>query len=116
MTVFVDVDDDRAFPTEEEIAKARSDDDWNAQVYVVRHEDQHEEVTDGYLDHVKDGLQDMTPAPEAGLSSLVSLGKGGSRVLGYLRALIAYVYYATFQEGLSQHFQTFVQHRHQEYG
>ena len=61
MAVFVRVSYDRPFPSEQEVADARTQSDGDAQPHVECHEDEHEEVTDDNLDDVEHGLEQMGP-------------------------------------------------------
>lgn len=79
MAVFVDVHDNRPLPTEQEVSGAGSDDDRDAEINVVRHEDQHQEVADGDLDHVKKSLQEMGPAQETGPEETMHTRKNNVR-------------------------------------
>jgi hypothetical protein len=56
MTMLVYIDNYRFPPSKQEVSDAGSEDDAEAQPDVVRHEDQHEAVTDEHLNHVKHGL------------------------------------------------------------
>ena len=57
MTMFIDIDHCRASPRKQEVPTPRSQRDGEAEVDVVGHEDEHEEVADDDLDDVKEGLQ-----------------------------------------------------------
>ena len=53
MTMFVDVHDNRSVPAEQEVTCSCSESHRDAEIHIVRHEDEHKEVTDDDLDHVK---------------------------------------------------------------
>ena len=52
VTMFVDIDDDGAFPSEAEVSGAGTESDSETEPDVVSHEDEHEEIAD-------DDLQDV---------------------------------------------------------
>ncbi len=56
MTMFIDIDDNCTFPTEEEVACASSQSNGQAQPDIVRHKDEHQEVADDHLQNVQDCL------------------------------------------------------------
>lgn len=62
MAVLCDVHHHCLFPAEEEVPGARSCSHGNAQVPVVGHEDQHEEVADHHLDDVQHSLKQVGQA------------------------------------------------------
>lgn len=62
MTVFCNVHHDCLLPAEQEVTHAGSQGHGYAQVAVVGHEHQHEEVTDHHLDDVKYRLQKVCQA------------------------------------------------------
>ena len=51
----------RHYPTKEEISCSTSNNNWDAQPGIKRHEHKHKEISDKHLNHVKDGLYKMTP-------------------------------------------------------
>lgn len=59
MTVFCNIHHYRLLPAEQEVAEAGAHRHCYAQVTVVRHEHQHEEVTDHHLDDVKKRLEEV---------------------------------------------------------
>lgn len=56
MAVLRYVNDHRLPPAEQEVAHAGASCHGNAQVTVVSHEDEHQEVADDHLDNVQQGL------------------------------------------------------------
>lgn len=62
MAVLRDVHHNRLLPAEEEIARPGPRRHSDAEISVVRHEDEHEEVTDHDLDDVQNGLQEVREA------------------------------------------------------
>lgn len=62
MAVLRDIHHNGLFPAEEEIARPCPCGHRDAEVPVVRHEDEHEEVTDHDLDDVQHGLQEVREA------------------------------------------------------
>lgn len=52
MAMFVYIDDYRFTPTKQEVANTRTYDDGKTKPHVVRHENQHEAITDEDLNHV----------------------------------------------------------------
>lgn len=65
MTVVSDIDDDGFLPAKQEVASASAERDGYTQPHVVRHEDQHEEVTDDHLYNVQQCLEAVTQAQHA---------------------------------------------------
>ena len=61
MTVFIDVNYFVQLPSKHKITKASSQSDSNTQPDIVRHEDQHEEITDCDLDNVQECLKKVVP-------------------------------------------------------
>lgn len=59
MTVFCNIHHHCLLPAEQEVAEASACRHSDAQVPVVRHEHQHEEVTDHHLDDVKKRLEEV---------------------------------------------------------
>ena len=59
MTVFVYINDNGAFPAEEEVSSCSTQPHGHTEPHVIRHEYEHEEVTEDHLNHVKYGLQPM---------------------------------------------------------
>lgn len=59
MAVFCDVHDHRLSPAKQEVAHACTSCNGNAEVGVIGHEDQHQEVADDHLDDVEEGLQEV---------------------------------------------------------
>lgn len=59
MTVFCNIHHYCLLPAEQEVAEAGAQRHRYAQVTVVRHEHQHEEVTDHHLDDVKKRLDEV---------------------------------------------------------
>lgn len=57
-----DVDHNGFFPAEEEVARASAGGHGDAEISVVGHEDEHQEVADHHLDDVKDGLEEVRDA------------------------------------------------------
>lgn len=68
MAVLGDVNDHGLPPAKQEVAHAGTRGDGDAQVTVVSHEDEHQEVTDNHLDDVQQRLQEVVwaqhPLPE----------------------------------------------------
>lgn len=62
VAVLCDIHHHRLFPAEEEVSSASSCSHSDAQVPVVGHEDQHQEVADHHLDDVQHSLQQMGQA------------------------------------------------------
>lgn len=62
MAVLCDIHHHCLFPAEEEVSGACSGGHGDAQVPVVGHEDEHEEVADHHLDDVQYGLQQVGQA------------------------------------------------------
>lgn len=57
MTVLSDVNDHRLLPAKQEVSGASTGSHSDAQVPVVGHEDEHQEIADNNLDDVKQCLQ-----------------------------------------------------------
>lgn len=62
MAVLVDVDYDGFFPTEDKVTGASAQDQSDAEIAVVGHEDEHKEVAKGHLDDMQECLDDVSPA------------------------------------------------------
>lgn len=69
-------------PAEQEVAEAGACRHCDAQVPVVRHEHQHEEVTDHHLDHVKKRLEEVRETQHS-----LAGGENRSRCLVYYRII-----------------------------
>lgn len=82
MTVLSDIDHHRFLPTKQEVSSTGTGCHGDAQVSIVGHKDQHQEVADNHLDDVQQGLQEVAwthhPLP----------GKGGG-ISTALTALLA---------------------------
>lgn len=62
MAMFIDIDGGEPLETEEEVAKTSAQDDGEAEPRVVSHKDEHEEIAQSDLSHVKERLSQMTGA------------------------------------------------------
>uniref|UniRef100_A0A2D4GDQ8 Uncharacterized protein n=1 Tax=Micrurus corallinus TaxID=54390 RepID=A0A2D4GDQ8_MICCO len=62
MAMLRDVNHDGLFPAEEEVARASAGGHGDAEISVVGHEDEHQEVADHHLQDVKDGLEEVREA------------------------------------------------------
>lgn len=62
MAVLRDVDDHRFSPAEQEVAHASTGCYGDAEISVVGHEDEHQEVADNHLNDVQKGLQEVAGA------------------------------------------------------
>lgn len=59
MAVLCDVNNHCLPPAEQEVAHAGAGRHGDAEVSIVGHEDEHQEVTDDHLDYVQEGLQEV---------------------------------------------------------
>lgn len=82
MTVFCNIHHYCLLPAEQEVAEAGARRHCDAQVPVVRHEHQHEEVTDHHLDDVKKRLEEVCETQH-----LLAGGENRSRSLAYYRII-----------------------------
>lgn len=78
MAMLCDVHHHRLLPAEEKVSGAGPRGYCNAQVPIVGHEDEHEEVADDHLDDMQHCLQEVGKAQHLLPNSFVCLHKDGS--------------------------------------
>lgn len=78
MAMLCDVHDHCLLPAEEEISSAGPSGYCNAEVAVVGHEDEHEEVADDHLDDMQHCLQEVRKAQHLLPNGFVCLHEDGS--------------------------------------
>lgn len=99
-------------PAEQEVAGGGAQDDGHEQPHVVGHDDEHEQVRDGHLEHVHDGLQDVLLVEDLlaeGLLVRAQVLLAAVLVLGQLLKLVRVVVHL-----LAQVLEPLVGHRGQE--
>lgn len=78
MAMLCDVHNDCLFPAEEKVSHASPCCYSNAEVPIVGHEDEHEEVADDHLDDMQHCLQEVRKAQHLLPNGFVCLHKNGS--------------------------------------
>lgn len=110
MAMLCDVHYHRLLPAEEEVPCARPGRYSNAEVPIVGHEDEHEEVADDHLDDVQHCLQEVREAQHLLPDSFVCLHKDGSIWSWDGHGIVPDADLGLAQEALSGYLESFIEH------
>lgn len=92
MAMLGDVHHHSLLPAEEEVAGPRPGGHRDAEVSIVGHEDEHQEVADHDLDDVQDGLEEVRDAQHL-LASRTEKQNGGQALFIYFPSLLCVFFY-----------------------
>lgn len=115
MTVFCNIHHYCLLPAEQEVAEAGARRHCDAQVPVVRHEHQHEEVTDHHLDHVKKRLEEVRETQHSLADCFMRFHEHGAISSWDRHGVVTHVHLIPSQQELTADLQTLVEHSQQEH-
>lgn len=114
VAVLCDIHHHGLFPAEEEVPGARSGCHGDAEVPVVGHEDQHEEVADHHLDDVQHSLQQVGQAQHLLAHGFVCLHQDGAIGAWHWHGVIADADLGFTEQTLPGNLKAFIKHGQEE--
>lgn len=114
MAVLCDIHHHCLFPAEEEVSGACSSGHGDAQVPVVGHEDEHEEVADHHLDDVQHSLQQVGQAQHLLAHGFVCLHQDGAIGARHWHGVIADADLGFPEQTLPGNLKAFIKHGQEE--